>query len=838
MQKFLKLNFERFTNSLKRKRLPQIIFRNNIQLKNKIKANFNILALILLFFYSVFGYGQSKIADSVWTSIYKIEPGKELYQAKETNYNDLFYRYIHVPLYNKVNKKDSLIPIAQSIESILKQTQLNKSYSLAEIKGTELEKSLIEIEKLSFPFSSYLTPKLAAKVNLLSNMPILVSKEEQLYQLVKTDSTVFSTKKMLSILHENTDFEIDKKGYLRFRLLNFIIGSYNTKPEDYVWKVDVNQKIVPYINTYQNEYMNFDGSYKLISKLITSFKHFEPYTNRIENLKKVSAPYVGFDTNILSVLPYAQWKIEISEIQNLLTITAIKEIRKTLPKGILESDVTALFSVLNERIKNLDEIANSYYNLISENKIVLANNENNIIEIKRKLDTTIIYIYSAKNTKKIPIQIHTFSEEDTKEIWVYGLKGNDYFEVSGKSNSYIPIKLIGGGNSDKYEIQNGKKVTVYDNKQQTFIVSSDKANLNFSNEKFITTYHNNKYKHKTNLLKPRFGANPDDGLFIGAVNEYKTLGFDQNPFSSLHSLSANLYLGTLGLKIDYYTEKANLYKGFNAFGGLGFQSSNYSTNFFGFGNETIYDVNQKQDYNRIRMSTIDAKIGVLKKTQKYNFSTNLFFESIKIDNTPNRFVSSETLFFPSDDFFDRKNYVGLSVNYVYKNNIINNLQINPQINIATTVDIQDFNKTNVSLQPKLFLSHPMYANKITLDATISYQHVFGTEIPFYQAANLGGSTGLRGYRNQRFTGQSLCYISSNIKWHIKDVKSDILPIKFGVLGGFDVGRVWQENEVSSQFHTDFGAGIWLQTAELIKAKLQGFKGSEDFRFEINVSIGF
>ena len=50
--------------------------------------------------------------------------------------------------------------------------------------------------------------------------------------------------------------------------------------------------------------------------------------------------------------------------------------------------------------------------------------------------------------------------------------------------------------------------------------------------------------------------------------------------------------------------------------------------------------------------------------------------------------------------------------------------------------------------------------------------------------------------------------------------------------------MWQENENSSQLHTDFGAGIWLQTAELIKAKLQGFKGSEDFRFEINVSIGF
>ena len=58
------------------------------------------------------------------------------------------------------------------------------------------------------------------------------------------------------------------------------------------------------------------------------------------------------------------------------------------------------------------------------------------------------------------------------------------------------------------------------------------------------------------------------------------------------------------------------------------------------------------------------------------------------------------------------------------------------------------------------------------------------------------------------------------------------------MGGFDIGRVWQENEDSTKLYTDFGAGVWLQTADLIKAKIQGFKGSEDFRFEIKVAIDF
>ena len=103
---------------------------------------------------------------------------------------------------------------------------------------------------------------------------------------------------------------------------------------------------------------------------------------------------------------------------------------------------------------------------------------------------------------------------------------------------------------------------------------------------------------------------------------------------------------------------------------------------------------------------------------------------------------------------------------------------------------------------------------------------------------MGGSTGIRGYRNERFTGQSLAYASTNLKWHIKDLKSEVLPLQLGLLGGFDCGRVWQEEENSSVLHTDFGAGIWLQTADLIKAKLQAFKGDEGVRISFNLSIGF
>lgn len=835
----MKLKFKRIYNSLKRKKLP---LQKNINTSSDFTKNHQkreLFTVFLFLFFLNISFSQQLETPSVWLSIYNIDSETTLGSHSVDNYESLFCRKINVPVFNNSKENDNIIlkPLVCNLKDLLNQTHLNNSYSVSDLKGTEMEKSLREFEKFSFPFSNYITSALAERIEIQTSNPQLVSKDSLLYELTKVDSLVISTEKMFHLIHENSEVSINKKSYLRFRLLSFLIGNYNLLPNDYSWKLQTDE-VQPYINNFDNQFMKFDGTFMLISKMISRYKHFENYEPSIKNIKNVSSKYIGFDVNILSCLNYDDWKSEVDFMKNRLTNETLEKIQDNLPKGITANDVENIFSVLSQRISNLDQIANAYYNLVSPNKIIVANNLNNIIDIKKSKSETVIEVFNAKDGKVNPVQSHHFSTKDTKEIWIYGLNGNDYFDVSGKSKNKNKILLIGGKNSDKYEIQNGKNIFVYDNKHQTFIIQKDKAKINFSNSNFITHYKENKYKHIKNSVKPSFGANPDDGLYIGAVNEFKIYGFDQDPYSKLHSLSANLYLGTLGVQLNYFTERVNVYKGFNLFASVAFQSSNYSTNFFGFGNETVYDVNQKLEYNRVRMSNIDTRIGLSKQRSNHVFSTNLFFESNKIDETPNRFISSETLFFPPTDFFDRKYYSGLNIDYSYHDTIFSDFYIEPKINLKTTIDVIDFGKTNFSFTPSLFFMKPMYSELITIDAKIAYKKVFGDEIPFYQAANLGGDTGLRGYRNQRFTGQSMFYTSSNIKWHLQNVQSNILPIKFGLLGGFDIGRVWQENEDSTKLYTDFGAGVWLQTADLIKAKIQGFKGSEDFRFEIKVAIDF
>jgi hypothetical protein len=809
----------------------------------KKEGNKDLIAAFLLLFCSFFGYGQLQLKDSIWLPIYSKDTTTVSYQDSHVNYDELFYKSIYVPKYNESSKNYIIKPLTQDLSQLLFQTRLDKSYKASEVRGTELENTLRKVEKMSFPFASSVTSKLAEKLQINTNNPILVAHDGSLQYLSVKDTNVLSTNEALNKLHNDSSLKVDKSLYLRHQLLNFIIGNTNFPFENYHWKIALNSKektMVPYIDSYQNQYMNFDGTYKVISKLVQSYKHLEPYDVRIKNIKKISQKFIGFDVNILSTTSFDFWQKEITYIKSVLNEQAIDDIIKQLPKGIITSKTESLFSILKQRIETLDQIGTIYYNLISPHKVVVATNANNLIDIKRTDLGVIIQIYNEIDGKQNAIQSYKFLSENTKNIWIYGLKGNDYFEVSGQSKKNIPIKLIGGMNSDKYEINTGKNVVVYDNQSQSFIIHKDKAKFKYFDDTYVTTYDAGKYKHVTNKIKPKFGANPDDGLFIGVVNEYKVLGFNQNPFSELHQVSANFYLSTQGFNMGYYGEKSNVYKGFSAFVNLRYQSPNYSTNFFGFGNDTPnYDDNLKLDYNRVRMENMDVAIGALKRHKNYEVSANIFFESRKIDETVDRFVSSETLFFPEDDFFDRKNYVGISGAYEYKDfSFIEDLILTPKIKFKVTANTNEFSETNSAVEPSVFMAYPFYNDKISLDAKITYEHIFGEDVPFYQAAAIGGSSGLRGYRNQRFTGQSSLVASSNLKWFVKDLESDILPLQFGILGGFDAGRVWLNNETSSTIYTDFGAGLWLQTADLIKAQLQAFKGNEGMRFSFNISIGF
>ncbi|MDE0599123.1 MAG: phosphoesterase, partial [Dokdonia donghaensis] len=141
--------------------------------------------------------------------------------------------------------------------------------------------------------------------------------------------------------------------------------------------------------------------------------------------------------------------------------------------------------------------------------------------------------------------------------------------------------------------------------------------------------------------------------------------------------------------------------------------------------------------------------------------------------------------------------------------------------------------------PKIGFYNALSRNrKLVLKTLVQSQIRIGDDFEFYQAASLGARTGLRGYRFNRFTGESSLAASGDIRYSFDRFSTGLIPIQLGVFGGADVGRVWVDGEDSKKWHNDFGGGFWINMVETVSGQIGAFAGEDgmriDFRFGVRL----
>ena len=115
---------------------------------------------------------------------------------------------------------------------------------------------------------------------------------------------------------------------------------------------------------------------------------------------------------------------------------------------------------------------------------------------------------------------------------------------------------------------------------------------------------------------------------------------------------------------------------------------------------------------------------------------------------------------------------------------------------------------------------------------------FGDDFEFYQAARLGARNGLRGYRFDRFLGNSSFYQSSDIRFNLKKFRTGLFPVTVGLYGGFDYGKVWADNLPTGDWNTSIGGGFIFDAADLLSASIAVFNSDDDMRIVFGVGFGF
>lgn len=660
-----------------------------------------------------------------------------------------------------------------------------------------------------------------------------------------------STHDIIEKIREDEKYKIDDNAYIRARLFDMLIGDWDRHQDQWRWaqfdQENGDKFFRPIPRDRDQVFSNFDGALLGVMRIISgSTKQLQVYDEKLEDLEWMNAAGVKLDRVMVQQSSLETWMKHARFLEDNITDDVIENAFSNVPKEAQDETLNEIKKKLKGRRSNLVDIAKRYYKLLNELVILTGTDKDDYIEVMRIGDNeTQIKISRIKDGEKGEVIVDkVFHKDDTKEIWIYGLDDKDVFEVTGKANNLIFTRLIGGQENDTYIIKEGRRVKVYDHKSKPNTIKENKrGTIRLTDNYKINLFDYQKNVVTNSVITPAIGFNPDDGVLLGLQFVKTKNGFQRNPYSNQHRFKGGYFFATNGFSIAYDGDFANVFNDWNLHVGGQFTSENFSNNFFGYGNETVNNDDELDlDYNRVKTSIYMAKAGILKKGNfgsDYGFRT--IFEAIEIDNTQDRFI---TEFMPSsfEEFYERRIFGALEGEFSYESF---DSKLNPSrgmtflITAGGKTEFEDTKNTYGYLNTELGFYNSLSKNrKLVLKTDARLQVRVGDDLVFYQAANIGGQNGLRGYRTERFTGKNAFVGSTDLRYSFDSFKTKTLPLQFGVFAGFDVGRVWFKGDFSDKWHNDYGGGFWVTAAESLSGTFNLFNSEEGLRFSFGFGLNF
>jgi hypothetical protein len=410
----------------------------------------------------------------------------------------------------------------------------------------------------------------------------------------------------------------------------------------------------------------------------------------------------------------------------------------------------------------------------------------------------------------------------TKEIRIYGFDGDDKFMVNGE-NDKIKLRLIGGGGQDVFEnLTKGRPETlVYDKADGGNTLTGGFKNK-MNNDSLINRFTRIYYKYPYQSIFLTGGFNPDDGVFLGPTLKYIRHGFRKDPYKSLNQFRAKYAFSTKALNINYHGEFISVFgRRTDLVADADYNGPNNTTNFFGYGMNSIYD---KTKTGKFKFYRIRYDLGDISLQLRHRFSDKVMayigpeFQFYSYDSTDQfnkvRNVEVNPLSGLNQGIFDkRQSYFGGKLSLVVdtrnsKAMPLKGINWNTSIRYMSGVgsnsysSVSQFN-TDLSFYLDLAKGWLVWANRTGFGATL------GNNFEFFQAQYLGSNEDLRGYRRERFAGNTKFFNQTELRLKLANLKTYLFPASFGIFAFVDAGAVWKKGNSYNNFVAGYGGGFWF-----------------------------
>ncbi|MEO6612007.1 MAG: hypothetical protein ABIT05_08775 [Chitinophagaceae bacterium] len=620
---------------------------------------------------------------------------------------------------------------------------------------------------------------------------------------------IVSTEKMLEKIFEDNDNRADQLAFVRARLFDMFIGDWGRHEDQWRWAtIENGDKNIyePIPRDRDQAYTKFDG-FLLKLGISAAAGHLQGFGPDIKDVTTYSLPARNLDRQIANEPSREQWIAIAKELQASLTDKVIETSVKQLPPEVYPLSGEGIIANLKSRRNKLAEFAEEYYSFLAKEVEVTGTHDNELFKISSlsatETEVTIYDLDKEGQPKKKPFYSRKFSSTETKEIRIYGLTGNDQYQVNytGRGTN---IRIIGGPGRDTYTSTGTVKVHIYDNHDNDFTgLTAAKKHLSENPFIHLYTYDGFNYDKKG----PGFivSYNSEDHIHVGLKYELEKQQWRKYPFGQRQELSARYSISESAFSFGYKGTFTKLVGSWDLLLDAYYDLVRWN-NYYGIGNETVMLTNNR-DYYRVRTREFYAGAGIGKIFAGYHHAGfTLYYQAIKILDDPGRSLTGQN---HSPDFFEPQKYAGIKAVYYYQkldNNVVpmKGMRFSAGAGFQQNLEKKDSAVANISSELNLYFS----LSKSFVLALKTGGAALTGHPEFYQMNRLSGGKTLRGFRKYRFYGESMFYNQAELQF-IRNVKTYLFSGKAGLIALYDIGRVWQPGEISHTWHYGYGGGVML-----------------------------
>lgn len=767
-------------------------------------------------------------------------------------------------------------------EWVLRTVQKYADRSLPENLRATIAKDITQDQvSTNHPFAALIVPPLAAALELPHAKPEMVYVaddpglgeyrkefanaayifEERSPAEEKTDNTEKVQKK----IQKDNDTKADQKLTLRARLLDFLLGDWDRHEDNWRWAADKTPDGTTYTPVPRDRdkvFYKTSGVFPWILNHQWLKTHLQPYSPTIREVEYWNFNERYFDRYFLNELNEEDWKEAVKLVQTEMTDELIAKAFREMPEPIFRQCGEELITNFTSRRNQLEELALRYYRFLSINVDIPASDKTEYFDVKQEEDGKVrVHIFNIKKdgTKGRRFFNRTFDPLVTKEIRLFGLGGKDVFDVHGKNESPIKLRMVGGDEVDEFKISENvpdkSGLFIYDRSDETNVLPpKGYAKLRLAKDSAVNQFNKNGFLYDRKGVLVDGNYNIDQGIQLGVGYIFEKQGFRKSPYASKQEIWAHYSTGRKSFILDYNGDFKKVIGNNDLNIGINMLGPNNLSNFFGLGNNTIY---QKDDHDEDLPNGEDREDGISYYRNRYNYlNANIKLKRVldqswtveggfllsyytsSREKNEERFLNDYDALHPEEEVFSNRFYAGLTAGWSY----------DTRDNIAIPTK-GVFWKTTISAQQRvnggderygiLNTEFRFYWNPGKSGLVIANRIGGGTTVgdpSFFQHIQLGGVNSLRGFNSRRFTGKTGLYHNLDLRLKLFNFTSYLVPGTVGMIAFNDVGRVWQSGESSSRWHQGYGGGLYVMPGN--QFLIQGTLGFSKEATMPYFSVGF